>query len=366
MALDCVQNHSVFLMDRGGKRRIAELQSLQQVDWHRIRDEISESSVKITGAHCYAQADVLNGIEPGRHEVAIFRGDERVWEGPVSRMAYTRTGIDLHSRDVMHYAQRTVMHAGYSSAFPVVETAVARAGRILRGELARKEALVPSYNLVSHIVEHHFPNEAGTSSVTKPYTYNIYEHLDKMAEDRGIDYTVLGRAIHLWDTSRPLGTTPMVTDADFLGELVATIYGMELATSTVVANEVGGYAVAGGIDPYYGEVELISRPYAEEDATTTPTQAEMQSQAERNLAGRNPTPIQVRIPDNSSLNPKGVLQMSDLVPGVHIPMLIDMMGRKLSQMQKLDKVTVKETSKGEEIKVTLYPAGTADPVEEED
>lgn len=349
-------------MDRGGKRRIAQLDQLEQVKWNRVRDAISESSLKIVGASCYAQADVLSGIEPGRHEYAVYRGDERVWEGPITRLTYGRTGIELHARDVMHYSERTAMHAGYSSAYPNIETAVGRAGRILRAELARKEAL--GYNLLSHIHEHHFPNEANTSAVTAAYSQTVFAHIDKMAEDRGIDYTVLGRATHLWDTSRPLGQTPVVTDADFMGELFVSIYGMELATTAIVANEEGGWAKAGGDDPYYGEVEIVARPYAEDEGGS-PTQAEMQAQADRNLGGRNPTPIQVRIPDGSTLNPKGVLGMKDLVPGVYLPLRVDMMGRKLTQMQKLEKVVTTETAKGEEINVTLFPAGQADAVEEE-
>lgn len=349
----------MFIFDRGGQRGKQQLTQLNEVRWERVRDDISNASLKITGASCYAQADLLNSLEPGRHEIAVFRGADRVWEGPITRFTYGRTGIQIHAKDVMHYVYRTALHAGYSSAHPNTERAVSRAGRILRAELARKEALNPPINVVPYITEHHFPNEAMTSTVTKPYESNVWAHIDKLAEDRGIDYTVVGRAIHLWDTSRSLGRTPTTTDLDYLGELYVSIYGMELATRTVVSNEEGGYGIAGGIDPYYGEVEVVYRPYSEDEGAS-PTQAEMNAQAIRNLDGRNPTPLQVRIPDNSTLNPKGVLGVEHLVPGVYIPLLVDMMGRKLSQMQKLNKVAFTETSKGEEIKIALYPAGTAD------
>jgi hypothetical protein len=52
-----------------------------------------------------------------------------------------------------------------------------------------------------------------------------------------------------------------------------------------------------------------------------------------------------------------VLTISDLVPGVWIPLSASLPGRTVQQMQKLDSMTVEETAEsGETIKVVMSPA----------
>jgi hypothetical protein len=123
----------------------------------------------------------------------------------------------------------------------------------------------------------------------------------------------------------------------------------------------GHAGIAGGVDPYYGEWEILHQAY-DEDAKgakpeDVPSTAEMTSQAQRAYAQGKVPPLVVRIPDNTRLNPNGVLTIDDLVPGTWIPLSAKLPGRTLSQMQKLDSMTVEETAKGGEIiSVTLSPA----------
>jgi hypothetical protein len=367
MAIDCVTGHRAFIYDRGGKTRLSEITSLSNVKWQRIRDDISTATLELNGQACQEQAERLGQIEPGRHELVIFRGQERVWEGPVNHLAYSSEALALEAHDVMYYAQRTTMHAAYdnrvtSSGTPPVITdrrtyVTTRAKNILVAELARKEALPPAINVVPFIVDHAVAGNARTAAYTYPFQYQVWEHIDSLAADNGIDYTVVGRAIHLWDTDDNLGVTPTVTEADFLGGIVVSVYGAQLATRAIVTNGDGTYGYAGGTDPYYGEWEILATTDTEEKADDPNlSQDQLNSQALRNLTGRNPTPVLVRIPDNSTLNPTGVLSIADLVPGVHIPLRAKTLIRDLQQMQKLDQVTVEETAAGETIQITLTPA----------
>ena len=362
MPLDCVQDHRVFIADRGGKNIIGEINTLNRVKWTRTRDDISQSQIDLFGQACSVQAPFLEQIEPGRHELVIFRNGERVWEGPITRMTYYREGVEIYAHDVMHYAYRTVMHAGYNNAYPNIEFATTRAKNVLVAELARKEALDPPINVVPHIMEHHTASDAKTSRVTKPYEYTVFEHVDEIAARGGIDYTVVGRAIHIWDTDKALAYGPQMTENDILGDLYVSVYGMELGTAAHVFASDGTVGHAGGIDLYYGEWERLATAYEEgKDPTEpAPSVSELNSQAQRNLSARNPTPLQVRIPDNSSLNPNGVLSVSDLVPGVHIPLLATLTARTVSQMQKINNVGFEETANGEKITMTLFPATTPD------
>lgn len=373
MPLDCVRNHSVFVYDRGGNRRIGEITKIARVKWGRIRDGISEAEIDVSSANCDEQASFFDSIEPGRHEFKVFRGGEPVWEGPITREKITSAGSSFFARDVMHYTYRTAIHAKHSAAYPNIKYVTALANEIVTTEMNRKENEelaaypdLPHYEFTNHIVEHHLPTDAQTSKVIEAFSNTVFEAVDYMAQKNGMDYTVLGRALHLWDTSMPLGWAARVTDSDFLGPIDVTRYGMELATRGISSDGQGNAGIAGGVDPYYGLVEFLTTVYDEnEDSGPPPTQAELNSQAARNISGRNPTPVIINVPDGSSLNPKGVISMSDLVPGVYFPLTTVKNGRTYSQTQKLSKVDVIETSKGETITVTMGPASAPDEAEEE-
>lgn len=368
MAIGPVEKHSVFIYDRGGRRRVAEIEKPSQVAWSRLRDEVSEGSVTLDASQAVRQRAQLEQVEPMRHELVIFRGDERVWEGPLTLLQSVGDQVTFGAKDVLHYANRRAMHARYSNAFPNVDSVVRRAAKILRAEMALRETENPPINVLPHLRTWEFPTDARTSRVTEAYEMYVYEHLDELAAKGGLDYTVLGRSILLWDTSRPIGQTRAVTQADFLGPLRISIYGMEFASWSISTDGEGNAGIAGNADPYYGNVELLATAYDEETADkdeAPPTVAELRSQAVRNLAGRNPVPVHVGVPENSRLNPNGVLAIGDLVPGVHIPLTVASPIRTLSQMQKLNNVKVTETSSGEEITVSMGPASASDDTGEE-
>lgn len=362
----CVTSHRAFIHDRGGIQRIAELENLNQVKWSRVRDDISTASVSISAVYCDPQSDVINSIEPGRHELVIFRGDERVWEGPITLITYTATGVQISASDVLWYLSRTVMQSAYDNAYPNVTFTTTRAKTIIVNEMTRKNnaeiaAGVPSCNVLPFLVEHHTATDAKTSTTSEPYQYTVFEHVDNLAAKSGMDYTAIGRAIHLWDTHEaPFGQTPMVTEADFVGDMNLTAYGSELGTRCIATDGEGVAGVAGGVHPYYGLIERLVTSGDEDTGEDRPTQAELNSQAQRNLAGRTPTPLRLHIPDNSTVNPQGVLTIDNLVPGIWIPMVATVLTKRISQMQKLDDVSVTASAGQEVISVTMYPAPVGD------
>jgi hypothetical protein len=362
--IEPLEKHSVFIMDKGGKQRIQEITDLTQVVWERTRDDISTAQVNVSANKDSAQADFLRSLvgATGRYEMCIWREGVREWEGPLLLPTFTKNGVTLAARDVMHYSERLIMKNAYSNAYPAVEYVSTRAANIMTAEFARLEALSPAVNVLPWMVNHHFSTDAMTSRSTLPFQYYVYEHIDDMAANAGMDYTVLGRAVHFWDTSQPvMGYTRTVTESDFFGEMYVSAYGMELGTYAAVTDGQGNYGETGGIDPYYGLVERLATAY-DENATALPSLAELTSQAVRNLAGRNPTPLQVRVPDGSSVNMSGVLTMADLVPGIYVPMLAHFGIVKVSQMQKLNNVKVTETAQGEKVEVKFYPASDSDTV----
>lgn len=366
MALSC-EKHKVELYDRGGLTKLGDLTPVVKVKWERRRDDVSVATVHI-GSFGSGCGEALGLIESGRAEIVIFRGKERVWEGPISRVSYRGATIEVEAKDVMYYVSRTTIHGEYDNRHPRVTTVLDRLSRMMPAELARKEACDPPYNIVPHL-QFFYSNspdvsDSRTSAHTKPYQMSLFDHIDNYAARGGLDYVVIGRRILLFDVHTRIGQTPMVTGADFIGDPVITQYGAELATSVAMTDGKGHYGEYGGIDPYYGEWEVLHQAYDENAQSSTnpqdpPSVAELRSQAQRaQKQGRTP-PLVVRIPDNTRLNPNGVLQISDLVPGIWIPLTASLPGRSVSQMQKLDSMTVEETPEGGEIiQVTLSPAYT--------
>lgn len=307
---------------------------------------------------------MLSEVMPGRHEMVVFRGTERVWEGPITRLAYHSNYVEVEARDVMHYAYRTVMHDAHDNSYPDIQTVVDRAIEVL-GELSRKEALDPPINVLPYVTAITTANDARTSRKTIPKESTVFEDIDSLAQYAGLDYTVVGRRIILVDTHTVYARTQTVTEADFIGDVVITLYGMDLATEAWVLGQEGEDGTTpvghyGGIDPYYGEWEVLDTPY-NEGGEESVTQAALDSQASRNIAGKNPTPLMVRLPQGSTLNPAGILKISDLVPGIRIPLRATLTARKIAQMQKLKEVTVtEEEGTGETIQVTMNPASLND------
>jgi hypothetical protein len=82
----------------------------------------------------------------------------------------------------------------------------------------------------------------------------------------------------------------------------------------------------------------------------------MSSQARRNISNRWPTPIVVRVPDNSTLNPETNVTFDQLVPGVWIPLRAVSTLRTVTQWQKLDSVSVDYAGGVEQVKVVMSPA----------
>lgn len=363
MALTCV-SHTVALYDRGGLKKIGDLGDLERIKWERRRDDPSFATAYIgsPGVECQK---TLSLAETNRVELVVFRGDERVWEGPITRISYRGWSVEIEARDVMVYAVRTIMRAEYDNRYPNNSLVLDRIKRVMNAELARKEALDPPINVlpfVEYIYATAGATDAGTAARTLPYQMTLFEHIDNYAARGGIDYTVIGRRILFFDVHQRIGQTPMVTADDFIGDPIITQYGMELGTYVAMTDGKGNFGAAGGVDPYYGEWEILHQAYDESTQNPLhpadpPTVAQLRSQAQRTyLSGKRP-PLVVRVPDNTRLNPNGVLTIADLVPGVWIPLSASLPGRTVEQMQKLDSMTVEETAaNGEEIKVTLSPA----------
>jgi hypothetical protein len=348
-------------------RRVAQLLDVSLVNWSRDRDSISEARVTLYGAACSAQADVLAAIEPKRSEIVIYRGGDRVWEGPVWRVGWHSDRVEIYAHDIFQYILETPLTKAWDNRYIGPDSApvsrpievTTRINDILQYEMQVWEDLDPEVNILPYLQIHHFANEAKTTAYTMPYEMTVGEHIQNLAHYSGIDYCCVGRALHVWDVSRPLGLIRPLTDNDFDDEVVVTSYGAEMTAQVIVIGEGGRYGKATEASPYYGPWTKILTAYNEE-GTAAPTQAELNSQAKRNLSGRMPVPVEVRIPDNSGIRLDETLTINQLIPGTQVPLLATLNARQLSQLQRIDHMQVTENPAGEKVQVTLTPATKPD------
>lgn len=357
---DCTERNRCYIADRGGQVILGEVPATL-IQWGRVRDDISTARVvaQDIGLECRR---LLANTEPVRHELLIYRGGDRVWEGPITRIADSTNGqVELNARDVCQWLEWAIYFSGYDDRYPNCRQVTERVEIMFERQLERFEQLEPPINVLQHAHIVHSPDGPRQCRELLKHQKTCWEELESFARYSGIDYTTVGRRIAVLDTHEPLGRTQTATAADFLGDLAVSAYGLEFATFVSATDGEGHYGWVGGNDPYYGRVEKLYTVREEGDSATDstepPSRQALIDSAERQLEGRNPVPVLARVPDNTSVNPNSdVLGINNLVPCVRIPLRVDLTLRTLSQVQKLDTVTVVEDASGEDIRVTMSPA----------
>jgi hypothetical protein len=368
-------SYRVFVYQQGGQRRLGELDPVSLLRFTRVRDDISSCTVFSSGYSTDCGA-LYGSLRSWMHELVVFRDGVRVWEGPITRIGYESNQVEIEAKDVMAYVYRRVMRQGYNDAYRLIKAGVGDApdeylgllSVVKRAAMLITQALAPyDPNVLPYLTSIEYPSDARESRVVADWSRSVWEEVDDLAATAGLDYATVGRRILLWDTHRPVGRLPELRDGDFSDSPIVTEYGMQLATFFAVTNGsgvVGSVEVEAGHYPY-GPIEHLASSYSDSAAASTealtPTalaeaQKTMIEQAERNISGRWPSPLIVRIPDNSTLSPDANIGFQQLIPGVWLPLRSVNTPRKVLQWQKLDSVGVEVDNKGEKVHVVLSPA----------
>lgn len=388
--------YTVMAYDRGGQRPRGQIGPITLGRWERLRDDISQASIITSGfgEDCCA---LLSELRTWAHELAFFRNGERVWEGPITRIAYHRDHVEIACHDPMVYVYRRIMRQGYNDNYRVIggirdhdhtfvypnpvppgicvcgalewgnRTVVDRAAIIIANALSPDDP-----NVLPWLTRFDFLDDAKEARSVADWSKTAWEEVDSLAATGGLDYTTVGRRIILHDTHRAIGVLPEMREKDFFSPPVITEYGMSAANVFGVTNNSGVYgsfefpiAERYGLGPIeqlaseYGEAETTGDPEALTAAQAAQKKAVLDGQARRNITGRWPAPLVARVPDNSRIHSEANVGINQLVPGVHIPLRVETVCRSFAQMQKLDSVTVEFSEKGEQVKVVMSPAPDA-------
>ena len=354
--------YRVFAYRRGGVTRVGELTGLSKIEWNRVRDDISTATISVAdwSEDC---GHLLASLQTWAYELVIYRDNgysvDRVWEGPITLLTYSHDEVTIQAKDMMGYAYRRILRQRLADS-GAGDTVVGRATRALQSAFAPEDPRVLAYMRPIRNA-----NDAKQWRVTPAYSRTVFEEVDDLAANAGLDYTCVGRSILLWGTKNRIGTLPELTDRDLGAAPIVSEYGMSTSNFYVVSDGNGSYGAAdrfgGDSLSTYGRVEILASTWTA-DATENPTADFSQEGiekikesyakfAERAISDRFPPPMVVRVPDNTSLNPDTPITIQQLVPGVAVPLRSEATLRTVKATQKLD--SVKVTVQGGKETVTI-------------
>lgn len=366
--------YEAWVYRRGGRDRVGQITGITYLDWARVRDDISTSKI-VTQNWDVDCGNLLSMLDPWAYEIVLFRNNgysiDRVWEGPITLLTYERGKVTIQAKDMMGYAYRRILKQAMndSKTTPSV-TVTARATQVMLNVFAPDDP-----NILANLVTISADDDAVQKRNVPAYARTAYEEIDDMASNAGLDYTCIGRSVLLWGTKNRIGTLPEFRDEDLGASPIVSVYGMSMANRYVISDGNGAWGEANRLDSFgrderNGLVEMLSSSWASDsdDEQGTYTQAGLESVrasyagfAERAIADRNPAPVIVRVPDNTSLNPDATISVQQLVPGVVIPLRSVGTLRTVGANQKLDSLRcVWQAPKGETLTITMSPFSDSD------
>lgn len=327
--------YRVIVRDRNGSE-ITEL-DFTQLDWDRRLDEVSEAVVQLP-ADCCGE---LKDIWPWRHELSISRDGEEQWTGPIRQAINCVSGITLKASDVLGWMSVRAIHNTHDWSGQDVGS-VQMAIELIQDGFAPDDP-----NVLKYLTGLEIGDIGG-----RTYTANSAYVLDALTElaKGSIDFTTIGRRIVIMPEGHSLGRTALLTCEHFQTDLCVSTDGDAYASRAIVT----GLAVtgtAGGVDPYFGLVEVL------QDNQAIGRQATADSNAAGLLSGRDRVPVLIQPPAGSGLAPDAPVCLSQLVPGVTVPVSINCTCRTATQDMRLTQLKVSVSAEGETVAPLLAPLG---------
>lgn len=344
-----VGTHEVWVMDRDG-HRIARLTEVLQIQWSRIRDDVSQARV-IVEQPSQTCCDVLADLRTVRNELVITRNGEQVWDGVITYLAYDENQVEIGARDLTWLLRRV----GLSRKYDYTSTRATEATKALETMIGDHAAQIGRGFTVVRLAS---PGEARTAGEHEQWAVTLGALLDSYADNRGIDYAQVGRNLVLWDTNFAHTTLPMLDDSYLSNSLGVREYGSELATRTIrrAQTTVTITTAPKTWTDYYGLVDQVINDIDEDDDTSTAGQDIIVKQEQGRLEASTPAPQRVLMPANTTLAPETPVDIQQLVPGAWAPLQSTRTCREVRSWGKLDSLQVTEGPEGESVNVSFGSA----------
>lgn len=335
--LGCDPTYQVSITYRGGGGSLGEF-DFDRLTWERKLDDVSEARVTLPASCC----GTLTQARSWSHELHISRDGDEVWCGPIIAIPSCRSGTTIVAHDMLEWLDHRVIHNDHTwTGIGAVQAAV---------ELIEDGFAPDDPNVLEYLLQ------VGVGVVgDREYLANskiVLAALKDLANG-SLDFTAIGRRIVVMNSGASLGRTTLLTCDAFQGDVCTTDDGLATVTRGVVTGdtETGVVGSYGGVDPYFGLLEKLAEDTAIKSAGTATDQARGM------VNGANPPPLLVQPPDNGALSPDAPVCISQLVPGVTVPVSVDCTCRTAQQDMRLTGLSVTVDATGESVSPLLTPVG---------
>jgi len=347
--------YDAVITDRGGVSRIGPLSDVLRMTARWQRDDIGTADVRV--AVTPETEEFLSDLRTGRHELVLYRNGVRVFEGPLTRLNYTRTELQITASDVAWYLSRRALQYDYDRRYPNQGSAVRLCEKVMEDHYPSSG---DPFNIGQYVTVLETGEDARTASLHAAGSKTVWELIDQLAQNGGLDYVVRGRRIVISDTNTRMHVSPQMWNEDFASDLEVVEYGSELCTRYYTANNRGatGVAIADSrwLD-YYGYIDKVSNADTEEEGEDEQQPfAELAAQAKRALEVSYPSPVDILVPSNSLVVPGSASEFTDLLPGSWVPVQSTLTPRKVLQWQRINTTYVTYDQSKEELRVSMSKA----------
>jgi hypothetical protein len=339
--------YTAQIWTRGGSSLLFASLPVSSCRWDRRLDDTSEASVTLAGLgrsqECY---DAIRNAKPWKHELALARDGQIVWQGPIVEPQSQGTGGSYDARDLSAWWDHRKLR--YDRAYTGVDLAT------VFQQLA-VDAMTPDPT----------PNVLVATSATGilgTRTYQAGQHLLigpllRELSDVGVDWTVVGRNVIAGGLVVP--TTPIVrlNDEHLVAPPGVQLEGLSMANDvTVVGAGGGGTAIA----PVFGEaidadsitefglLDAVSTNANALDATSAAAGA-----ASTLAVSREP----ITVASDVQIDSDAPILIQQLVPGALIDVAWRTSGLEVSGTYRLSKVSADVKSGSETVTITIQPVG---------
>lgn len=347
-------SYQFVVCDQGGSPQIFHIEGIVTATINRPRDDIGTLSMVISAPtpNCCANLAEARTV---RYEMVVLRNGDRIFEGPITRLSFGKDTIEIDAADVVWYLSRT----GLATTLDYTGKSV-NAIDILYTTLKNHfPEATDRFNIGKYVTKINCADDARTAAKHPTYSKTLFELLDNYAENGGIDYTVIGRQIIIFDVHCKAHVLQKFGDSDFNASLRVVEYGSQLRTRSIVTRNDGVYTPKVAPDEwvdFYGQIDNVISSIDESAEDAAVVAVSMESQAEHDLSSGYPAPIEVLVPQNAALMPCAPVEYADLVPGAWLPVESDLTCRRVMQWMRLDAVRTTLDENGEKVFVSLSQA----------
>lgn len=362
-------DYSVCILNRGGLSRFCCPNQVLGLQFNRVLDDVSQARVVFSGGTC---PTCMSDVNPWEHELAIFRGNEQVWVGPIHSIDYnvSQNTVDVFAYDLASWFDvRLIPHSpeGYYAECADLTTIF---------EDVVHDAMLPDPRI--NISTFGLPTEIRGSREYDPDQFRVAgDELRELARS-GVDFTMVNRYLFVSSVERVTNDSiPLIIDEHWVSPPSIKVDGSTMVTRAVVGGSSSGSAgydevgifpgPPGGTgtadDAMYSEPAqrfgLVERLY---DETSIEDECSDDYEQSIDMAARTRWDLQNKpyaYIEGGQLSESAPLSFDCLVPGRRIQVQITgaIGGRTVQDTYRIQEITVTYNGR-EQVNVTLTPVGT--------